>query len=72
MDRYGRVVAVVKADDMDVSWSLLAEGHAWWYKKYAPKDSLYEGAENMARYEGKGIWRNAGEAVEPWVFRSKK
>jgi endonuclease YncB( thermonuclease family) len=75
IDAYGRVVGIVEIPDQDiqdVSWILISEGLAWWYKRYAPKDSLYEGAENMARYEGKGLWQEPGASIAPWTWRKNK
>jgi len=40
-DRYGRIVAeIVLADGRDVNHEFVRTGSAWWFRKYAPHDSM--------------------------------
>jgi micrococcal nuclease len=40
----------------NVNQELVKDG--WWYRKYAPGDTLLEGLEKKAREAGKGLWAN--------------
>ncbi len=49
---------------------------AWFYRQYqreqSPNDRrLYEAAEDAARAEKRGLWRDA-DPVPPWEFRHNK
>lgn len=73
LDRYRRVIGVVRTDDRDVGLALITAGLAWHYKKYADEQSpadrqLYALAETEARLQAAGLWQ-AGDAVAPWAFR---
>ena len=67
-DRYGRSTGTVYLGEHNINLLLVAEGHAWWYRYYAPHDHLLEAAEKSARKERAGLW--AGEnPVPPWEWR---
>lgn len=66
-DRYGRVVAVCVADDVDLNAWLVNEGLAVAYRKYS---SDYIGQELEAKANNRGIW--ASEFEMPWDWRKKK
>ena len=71
-DRYGRLVGVVKVPDgTDVNREMVADGLAWWYRKYAPNDKELEKAEKDAREQRKGLWADK-KPMPPWEFRNKK
>jgi len=72
-DRYGRQIGKVLVNGRDANMVQLERGMAWFYRKYqgeqSPNDRrLYEAAENAARSEKRGLWRDA-DPVEPWEFR---
>jgi hypothetical protein len=50
---------------------IVAEGLAWWYKRYAPKDADLKDAENDARSSKKGLWSHPNP-IPPWKFRRQK
>jgi len=50
---------------------IVAEGLAWWYKRYAPKDDDLRKAENDARASKKGLWSHPNP-IPPWKFRRQK
>ena len=58
-DRYGRLVGVVTLEDgRNVNRELVRGGMAWWYRKYAPKDSELERLETEAREARRGLWQD--------------
>ena len=50
---------------------IVAEGFAWWYKRYAPKDDDLRKAEIDARASKKGLWSHPNP-IPPWKFRRQK
>ena len=62
--------------EADVGLALLEAGLAWHFKRYAaeqaaPQRQRYAAAEQRARDDGIGMWREAG-LVEPWRFRAQQ
>jgi endonuclease YncB( thermonuclease family) len=61
-DRYGRIVGKVWINGVDACLKQVKAGFAWHYKKYQHEQSaedreLYADAENQARNERLGLWR---------------
>lgn len=61
LDRYKRLVGVIKYEDRDINLELVKAGYAWHYKKYqreqTPADRvLYSNAELQARSDAIGLW----------------
>lgn len=76
LDRYGRELAVVYVNKIDIGLFQIKSGLAWHYKKYAheqaPSERIeYASSELDAKRGKKGIWSDV-HAVEPWDFRRKK
>ncbi len=72
-DRYGRIVGKVLVDDVDACLEQVKAGFAWHYKKYEHEQSredqrLYADAENKARDERLGLWRE-NDPIPPWEHR---
>ncbi len=72
-DRYGRIVGKVLLDGIDVCLEQVKVGFAWHYKKYQHEQSaedreLYADAENKARNERLGLWRE-NNPMPPWDYR---
>jgi nuclease-like protein len=45
-DKYGRTLAdVLLLDSTNVNHTLVEDGWGWWYRKYAPGDTVQEGLE---------------------------
>jgi len=63
-DRYGRIVAVCRAGDLELNREMVRAGLAWAYRKYSLD---YVSDEDSAREDGRGVW--ASEATEPWLWR---
>ena len=60
----------------DANLAQVNAGMAWWYRKYAKEQTSqqranYEAAEDSARGERIGLWRDAGP-VPPWDWRKAK
>ncbi len=72
-DRYGRIVGKVLLDGIDVCLEQVKAGFAWHFKKYQHEQSLedrrlYADAENQARNNGLGLWRE-NNPNPPWEYR---
>ena len=71
-DKYGRIlVDVLLSDGTNVNHALVKEGWCWWYRKYAPRDTMLQGLEKDAREARKGLWADP-QPVPPWIFRKTK
>jgi micrococcal nuclease len=70
IDQYQRAVAVIRYAGRDINREMVAEGMAWAYRQYllAPYASVYLDAENRARSQRAGLWRDANP-LPPWEFR---
>lgn len=70
IDRYRRAVSVVRLAKRDINQEMVREGFAWAYRQYLerPYASEYLQAEEEARRERRGLWRQ-GNPQPPWEFR---
>jgi len=66
-DRYGRTVAWVFVDGLNLNEEIVRAGFAWHYKRYS-KDTNLAQAEADARANKRGLWRDPN-AIPPWDFR---
>ena len=65
-DKYKRTLAdVLLPDGTNVNRELVKDGWCWWYRKYAPADTVLEGLEREAREGKKGLWADP-QPVPPW------
>ena len=62
---------VILPDGMNLNQELVKDGRCWWYRKYAPGDTVLEGLENEAREARKGLWADP-DPMPPWEWRKKK
>jgi micrococcal nuclease len=62
---------VILPDSMNLNQELVKQGWRWWYRKYAPGDTVLEGLENEVREAKKGLWV-APTHVPPWEWRKSK
>ena len=69
-DKYGRTLAdVLLPDGTHVNHhSLVKDGRCWWYRTYAPGDTVLDGLERDARERRKGLWAEP-QAVPPREWR---
>jgi endonuclease YncB( thermonuclease family) len=75
-DRYGRQIGKVLVNGRDVNLVQVERGIAWFYRQYqreqSPNDRrLYEAAEDAARADKRGLWRDA-DPVPPWDWRKRQ
>ena len=71
-DKYGRTLAdVLLNDGTNVNHTLVKAGWCWWYRKYAPEDSVLEGLEKEARDAMRGLWVDPAP-IPPWVYRKAR
>ncbi len=63
-DRYGRTVARLEADGLDVCRQMVADGLAWHFTRYSDDERL-AAAEREARAARRGLWRDPAP-VPPW------
>jgi endonuclease YncB( thermonuclease family) len=64
-DRYGRIVAVCRANGRDINGELIRQGWAIEYGQYS--DGRYSDEEAEAGNAKRGLW--AGRFVKPWDWR---
>jgi endonuclease YncB( thermonuclease family) len=71
-DRYGRTIAQIEADGVDVNRDMIARGAAWAYTSYVTDPSMIE-TQRRARAEGVGLWAMPeNERIPPWVYRQER
>lgn len=66
-DRYERLVAQVLLGDTSVNAQLVADGHAWAYRRYL-KERNYCALEAAARRARRGLW---AAAPTSWIYPSE-
>ena len=54
-------------DGVNLNQELVNQGWCWWYRKYAPGDTVLEGLEKEAREAKKGLWVDP-QPVPPWEW----
>ncbi|MFB6272498.1 MAG: thermonuclease family protein [Salinibacter sp.] len=72
-DRFGRWVATVVRDGVDVNERLLRAGLAWyywWYLDYTPDAARDQTLAHRARQAGRGLWAQTAP-VPPWQWRDE-
>ena len=70
-DKYTRTIGdVILPDGMNLSQELVKQGWCWWYRKYAPGDTVLEGLETEAMEARKGLWADP-QPVPPWEWRKR-
>nr|WP_315467125.1 thermonuclease family protein [uncultured Undibacterium sp.] len=70
IDRYGRTVAVVFCNGLEVNKEQVRKGMAWVYPKYN-KDSMLPVIEKAARSTKLGLWIEDDPSA-PWEFRARQ
>lgn len=66
-DRYGRIVAVCRAGEIELNREMVRAGLAWAYRKYSLD---YVSEEEGARASLRGVW--SGQALEAWNWRKER
>lgn len=73
VDRYGRIVALVKGQGRLVNRELVRNGLAWVYPKYCLEQPLcgtMKKDENRAKKEARGLWKQKNP-VSPWEWKHR-
>ena len=72
-DRYGRTVAFVRVEDINVNEELIKEGLGWVYMRYCklPLCIEWQRLELAARIQKRGLWGHTGE-IPPWEYRRQR
>jgi len=69
LDKYKRTFAdVLLPDGTNVNHALVKDGWCWWYRKYAPGDTVLEGLKQEAREARIGLWADP-QPMPPWEWR---
>ena len=69
-DGFGRTVATVYKGRENINLTLVENGHAWWFHRYAPYERHLQDAEKKARQRSLGLWSNANP-MPPWDWRRR-
>jgi len=69
-DRFGRTLAFVKANGIEVNVKMIEDGWAWHYKKYSD-DARLAALETQARSARRGLWADPTTPLAPWEFRAR-
>ena len=71
-DKYRRTLGdVFLLDGTHVNHELVKGGWCWWFRKYAPEDTVLEGLEQKAREAKQGLWADPAP-VPPWEWRKRR
>ena len=76
LDRYGRTLAVIMLDGVDINLEQVRSGFAWVYEHYIGESSVdtqasYHAAQAAAQQERLGLWGDSQEPVPPWLYRRR-
>ena len=73
VDRYGRVVGLVKVDGQNLNELIIQNGFAWVYRQYCKEGfcSDWIKSEEVARKQKKGMWASP-VVIPPWEWRASK
>lgn len=66
-DKYGRTLAVIYANGVNVNLEMVRRGCAWMYRQYS-NDSAYSAAEASAQSGRLGLWSQPNPQA-PWEYR---
>ena len=70
LDRYGRPIAQVAVDGLDVNAEQVKRGFAWVFRRYS-HDSALIALEAQARSAGVGLWADP-HPIAPWEWRAAR
>jgi micrococcal nuclease len=69
-DRYGRTLAWLFVGDKCLNREMVANGMAWHYAQYAPREQRLASLQSQARTRKIGLWSAA--ATPPWSWRRNR
>jgi micrococcal nuclease len=66
IDRYKRTLAeIILPDGRNLNQDLVRAGLAWWYQRYARRETALQDLEQEARDAKRGLWIDPNP-VAPW------
>lgn len=71
VDKFGRAVAMVRKDLLEVNTEMVRSGAAWHYRQYASGEKDLAAAQQEAQNARAGLWQQP-EPLPPWQFRHQK
>ncbi|MGL4208740.1 MAG: thermonuclease family protein [Candidatus Adiutrix sp.] len=71
-DQYGRLVAMIEFEEININGELIKEGLAWVYHQYCGQSICrkWQQWENVAKKEKLNLWADINP-VPPWIWRRK-
>jgi endonuclease YncB( thermonuclease family) len=70
-DYFGRLLAWLSIGSTPINATMVKDGFAWWFRKYARDNTELAEAEADARDNRRGLWIDAAP-VAPWEWRRKR
>lgn len=70
LDRYGRPIAQMSVDGLDVNAEQVRRGFAWVFLRYS-KNAALIALEAQAKSAGLGLWADP-HPVPPWEWRASR
>ena len=70
LDRYGRPIAQVSIDGLDVNAEQVRRGFAWVFRRYS-NDAALIALEDQAKSAGLGLWADP-HPIAPWEWRASR
>ena len=72
-DRYGRYVALLYIDGLNVNETMVRTGHSWVYERYCdePLCESWKRLEDEARKNKRGLWAGSNP-VAPWRWKARR
>ena len=70
LDRYGRPIAQISVDGLDVNAEQVRRGFAWVFLRYS-KDAALIALEAQAKSAGLGLWADP-QPVPPWEWQASR
>ena len=71
VDQYGRAVAVIRKDLLEINTERVRSGAAWHYHQYAAGEKELAEAQQEAKNAKAGLWQKS-HPVPPWEYRQKE
>jgi endonuclease YncB( thermonuclease family) len=67
MNKETTIADVFLPDGTNVNHTLVKDGWCWWYRNYAPGNTILERLENEANEGKKGLWVDSAP-IPPWEW----